>query len=170
MNNYDIRATADAFGTTINNGLESIGDGAAQFGSNMKDGAASLAAKYGGEVGEIVGSNISTPLIGIDATQVPAMKSAIKTYVDDLSTHLDGINTSLETDTAFKGTYATSITEYVEGVTYACKGIVSNLLAFYDELTRVEQAFNEKVEGLSSSISGSAEAVRASEVHYQVGE
>jgi len=101
-------------------------------------------------------SLVSGDVIGIDTTQIPTMQQAIQTYIDQLNEQLDTMESTAETSGAYKGAYAASVTEFIGAVKTCCYNVVSQLLAFKDQLTQIEAKYQENDTSLSSDISTQA--------------
>lgn len=131
-------------------GANLVVSGFEQIVRNISNGAAGVAGSIW---------NSGSTVVGINVNQIPSMQQAINTYVQGLTDHLQEINSQLNTETAFKGEYATAVQEYVQAVSTACQNVVSQLKAFNEELTKVQDAYTAYDKQLSQSISGSSKEV-----------
>ena len=107
-----------------------------------------------------------TTVVGINVNHIPAMKTAVRNYVDNIRKALDELNT-YDPQVAFKGEYATAMTEYIEAVKTACNAIVSQMLAFNDQLTKVQEAYQAKDTATASSIKNTAQSTSSAYSEYQ---
>ena len=101
-------------------------------------------------------SLVSGDVIGIDTTQIPTMQAAIDTYISDLNDQLATMEETAETSDAYKGQYAASVSEFIAAVKTCCYNVISQLLAFKDQLTEVQAKYEENDTSLASDISGQA--------------
>lgn len=109
-----------------------------------------------------------TTVVGINVNQIPSMKEAIRKYVDNLNqilAKLDAVDPSI----AFKGVYAEAVTEYILSVKQACQSVISNMLAFNDQLTKVQEAYENKDTEMKTRLSSDAETTRSSFQNYAEG-
>lgn len=146
---------------TWKNAVEQVSATAVQGANLAVSSFEQLVRNIAGGAGGVAGSiwNSGSTVVGINVGQIPDMQAAIDNYVKGLTDHLSQINSQLDTDTAFKGQYAAEVTNYVQAVTTACQNVVSQLKAFDDELTKVQEAYTEYDKQLSQSIQGSSEEV-----------
>lgn len=107
-----------------------------------------------------------TTVVGISAPAIPAMKTAIRNYVNDIKTALDALKNSDPT-VAFKGEHVQALKTYIESIKTVCGAIASHMLAFNDELTKVEAAYHSKEEASGSAISSDAESLSSTYTEYQ---
>lgn len=109
-----------------------------------------------------------TTVVGINVNQIPNMKQAIRNYVNQLQDTLNKLD-SVDPTVAFKGEMTGAIVEYIEAVKTACQAVVSNMLAFNDQLTLVEDAYKNKDEELKNKITSDANTTRSSFKAYTEG-
>ncbi len=105
-------------------------------------------------------------VVGIDVNQVPQMQAAIKAYVDALEEHLSQMEANASTEDAYKGDYATAVSEFVGAVKQCCYAVISQLLAFSDQLTAIQQSYSDNDSSLKTDISGQADELRQSYQEY----
>ena len=94
------------------------------------------------------------------------MKEAVRNYVFGIKEALNKLNT-YDPQVAFKGEYAQAMTVYIEAVKTACNAICSQMLAFNDELTKVQQAYEAKDQATASTIKQTAESTGSAYTEYQ---
>lgn len=137
-------------GSAVGNSLSAIGatgEGEAQpgFFASAWQGVSNFGARMTGN-----------DVIGIDAKEIPNMKSAVQTYVTTIQDKLNEIDTTVATDIAFKGTYADAVTSFTKSIKTACLALTSQMLSFNEELDKVQATFEAKDTTMSSTISGTA--------------
>lgn len=113
-----------------------------------------------GDLQSTVQGLFSGDVVGIDVAQIPTMQAAIQTYVDDLQEHLAEMKANASTDEAYKGDYASSVSDFIAAVQECCYAVISQLLAFSDQLTKIEESYRENDSSLSSDISSQADELR----------
>lgn len=105
-------------------------------------------------------------VVGINVNQIPSMKSAITDYCNGVETALQELK-NYDPTVAFQGEETVSaLKKYIEAVQEACGAIVSQLLAFNDELTKVENAYKAKDTASASAINSDASAMSNSYTRY----
>lgn len=134
--------------------------------NKFKDNFSSLSKRTISEV-EVYFHNGAT-IIGINVNQIPQMKQAVRSYVDGLQKQLDKLN-AIDPKTAFKGEISTAIVEFIDAVKQACQAVVSNMLAFNDQLTKVQAAYENRDSEMKSRIKADTEAARSSFTNYTEG-
>lgn len=95
-------------------------------------------------------------MVGINANSIDDMRFAIRVYVENVESHLNSVQQEAMDTFAFKGQYATSITEYVQAVCDVVKSLTSQLLAFSDKLVEIKELYQERDINLTKSISSVA--------------
>ena len=94
------------------------------------------------------------------------MKEAVRQYVDYIYNELQNLN-AYNPEVAFKGEYAAAMTTYIEAVKTACNAICSQMLAFNDQLTKVQEAYQAKDQATASTIKQTAESTSSAYTEYQ---
>jgi hypothetical protein len=132
-------------------------------GFSVSQGFDHIASTFSSFIDSVIGgvttgveSLVSGDVIGIDTTQIPTMQAAIQTYIDGLNDQLDTMESTAETSGAYKGAYAKSVTEFIGAVKTCCYAVVSQLLAFKDQLTSIQGKYEENDSSLASDISSQA--------------
>ena len=97
-------------------------------------------------------SLVSGDVIGIDSTQIPAMQQAIDTYISDLNDQLATMEESAETSDAYKGQYAAAVSEFIAAIKTCCYNVISQLLAFKDQLTVVGEKYVDNDTSMATDI------------------
>lgn len=105
-------------------------------------------------------------VVGINVHYIDTMKIAVRNYVDEIYTALNELN-AYPPQVAFKGEYAAAMSVYIEAVKTACNAICSQMLAFNDELTKVQQAYEAKDQATSSVIKQTADSTSSAYTQYQ---
>ena len=105
-------------------------------------------------------------VVGINVNNIPAMKESVRKYVDNIKTALNELN-AYDPEVAFKGEYAQAMTVYIEAVKTACNAICSQMLAFNDQLTKVQEAYQAKDQATASTIKQTAESTSSAYTKYQ---
>lgn len=142
-------------GNWVNSGINSIKD---MFGNTANKTIAEVESLF---------KNGST-VVGINVNQIDSMKQAIRNYVDNLQKTLDKLD-AVDPTIAFKGEVTGAIIEYINAVKTACQAVVSNMLAFNDQLTKVQEAYLAKDTELKSRITADADTTRSSFKAYSEG-
>lgn len=106
-------------------------------------------------------------LVGINANQIDDMRFAIRVYVENIESHLNQVLSEAEDTYAFKGGYASAITEYIQAVCDVVKSLTSQLLIFSDKLVEIKEAYQEKDINLTRSISAVANNTQAGVNRYE---
>ena len=126
---------------------------------------------FSGTVDKVVADATSffkngTTVVGINVGQIPAMKGAIRTYVGDIEKALAELK-NYDPQVAFKGeSIVPALQGYIDAVIETCGAIVSNMLAFNDQLTEVEEAYKAKDIAASEIINQSGESTRSAYTRY----
>ncbi|MGE5456622.1 MAG: hypothetical protein ACM3O4_05950 [Ignavibacteriales bacterium] len=138
--------------------------GAKSLSSNLSNYFESLVNSASTTVGSLLrGSSV----IGINANEIPNMRSAIREYVKNLEAHLEKVVTDADTSGAFKGEYASAVTVYVSAIAEACKCVTSQLLAFSDQLKEVSDAYQAQDREMSQRIKDTAASTADQFTKYQ---
>lgn len=149
------QAVKNDIGNWINSGVNQVKD---LFGNTANKTIAEVESLF---------KNGST-VVGINVNQIDSMKQAIRNYVDNLQKTLDKLD-AVDPNVAFKGEVNTAIVEYINAVKTACQAVVSNMLAFNDQLTKVQEAYLAKDDELKSKITADADTTRSSFKAYSEG-
>lgn len=107
-----------------------------------------------------------TTVVGINALQIPAMKEAVRGYVSGIQSAL-GELVNYDPEVAFKGEHVADLKNYIDTMIKVCNAIVSNMLAFNDELSEVYAAYQAKERASSSAISSDASSRSSQYTAYQ---
>lgn len=92
-------------------------------------------------------------IVGINANQVPAMREAIRNYVQGIQNHLDGFEASADSTMAFKSeAVKASVQKYMQTLKEYCQNLTSQLLAFSDKLKEVEEKWLEATQNMAQSV------------------
>jgi len=140
---YD-RKMNDGFGWDFNDG--------AYYGETTDSGDL-----FNGFKDKVSGYNI----VGIDGNQVPQMRAAIETYVEEVQGYLEDAITATQAEiaTAFRGGEAEKAVEgYLSKVKSYVHNVVSTLNAFSDKLADVGNAWVQAQSNIASNINTSTGA------------
>ena len=99
-------------------------------------------------------------VVGIDVNHVPAMKQEINTYIDDLKDHLNTMKSNATTTNAFKGEYASAVSEFVQAIEIACGYVIDTLTNFNTQLDEVAEKYQAKDSEMASDIRAQADELR----------
>ncbi len=108
-------------------------------------------------------------LVGIDVTQIPTMKAAIRSYVDDINKALSDFGSNAESNVkaSLRGTgMEVMVAEYINNVALYCKSLTSQLLAFNDQLSYVEEAWTTADNNFTSSVNATSGEVSSASTGY----
>lgn len=108
-------------------------------------------------------------VVGINTNQIEPMKQAIRDYVQKVETELKKLEDK-NPEQALKGSeIVPAIKQYIESVKEACGSVTSNMLAFNDRLTDVQEKYREKDTNTAQAINSEAGTVRSSYNRYTEG-
>lgn len=95
-------------------------------------------------------------VVGLNVGEVTNMCNAIDDYVRDLMAHLDGINPSADSSSAFLGPdVQREVQDYVNKVKRYCMNLTSDLKAFSDKLVDVRNAWEAGQRNIASGVNAS---------------
>ena len=120
--------------------------------SRFNSAISGLSAQFGGI--------INGDVVGIDVNHVPAMKQEINTYIEDLKEHLNTMKSNASTSNAFKGEYATAVTEFVNAIEIACGYVIDTLSNFNTQLDEVAEKYQAKDSEMASDIRNQADELK----------
>lgn len=149
--------------TEVNKVVNNVGNTFNTVSTNVQNTFGSIANRAISDVNSFFANG--TTVVGINVNQIPAMKNAIRTYVDGIQAAL-GELVNYDPEIGFKGEYTVELKNYIQAIIETCNAIVSNMLAFNDELTKVQQAYAAKSEATASAISSDAESTRSAYKNY----
>ncbi len=113
--------------------------------------SASNAGGGGGFFSGLFGGGNSFSIVGIDANRVPEMREQIRTSVQAIQAHLDGIEAQTNSASAFRSEdIKGAIEKYVDSVKEYSKALISDLLAFSDKLQEVREAWEQSTQSFAS--------------------
>ena len=142
----EVQKVANTGVTNFGNSVRKIRDQFSSFVGNNK-----------ANISSIMSSGYT--VVGINVDQIPQMKNAIRTYIDNIRTKLDELQ-NYDPTVAFKGTETVgALKGYIEGVKEVSEALISNLLVFCDQLTEVETAYKNKDATNASVINSSTSSV-----------
>lgn len=96
-------------------------------------------------------------VVGLNANKVPAMREAIRNYVNNINAHLEAIDPKADANSAFKSEEVQeAVKNYVTKVKEYCQNLISDLLAFSDKLADVQAAWEAFSGSASSNINAAS--------------
>ncbi len=107
-------------------------------------------------------------IVGIDANKVPEMREQIRSSVQSIQSHLDGIEAQTNSTNAFRSEeIKVAVEKYVESVKEYSKALISDLLAFSDKLQEVREAWEKSTQSFASdSVNSSATGMSDATTYY----
>jgi len=151
----------DAINTVYN-----AGQGLVSGGKNLIEDVSTWCNSLIGDVSAAITSEFGGDVVGINVNKIPDMIQAIEDYINKINNHLDEIKTNTSTENAMKGEYATAVKAYVGAACDVCYKITSQLRYFEDKLMMVQEAYTQKDQNLSSTISDTASEMNSSWSEY----
>ena len=125
--------------------------------------SASNASSGGGFFSGLFGGG-GFSIVGIDANRVPEMREQIRSSIQSIQAHLDGIESQTNSANAFRSEeIKVAVEKYVDSVKEYSKALISDLLAFSDKLQEVREAWEQSTQSfasdsINSSVTGMADA------------
>ena len=123
--------------------------------SNNRDaarsGASSTTSSSGGGIFGFGGYSV----VGINVQEVDSMCAAIRSYVEKVQSHLNGIDPLADASNAFKsedGQVEQAVQSFAENVKEYCVNLCSGLLAFSDKLKDVKNAWIQSTSNMAETI------------------
>lgn len=102
----------------------------------------------------------SYSVVGIQASEIPNMRDAIRNYVNGITTHLDNIEPLATADNAFKNEEVqTAVQTYIAAVKKYCMNLTTQLLAFSDKLQEVYEKYEENMRTMAGNIGDSTSSL-----------
>lgn len=115
-----------------------------------------------------IGSLISGSVVGINVNKIDGMRNAIRTYVNDIETHLDNVYVNTDPKSAFADPdMQSAVKEYIGGVMSACRAYTSQLLKFSDMLYEIQEDYKAKQAVQTDTLRGAGNEVGDSVERYQ---
>lgn len=105
-------------------------------------------------------------LAGLNTDKVDSMKSAVKTYVDNVNSVLDKLET-LDASNSFGQKVGQVVATYVASVKNACKALNSNLEAFCEDLTAIKATYEAKAQSMSSAVENTSSEMDSAASQYK---
>lgn len=94
-------------------------------------------------------------VVGINVNGIANMRTAIRNYVSEIETHIGNIEAAANANNAYRSEdVQNAVSIYIEKVKSYCINLVSQLLAFSDQLEEVKAAYMAKMSNISSNING----------------
>jgi len=96
-------------------------------------------------------------IVGINVTQVPAMREAIENYCGEIETYLRDLDPTADATVAFKSEEVQkALLTYMDVVKTYCLNLVSQLRAFSDKLADVYNQWQVSTGNMASSINSTS--------------
>lgn len=107
-------------------------------------------------------------IVGIDANRVPEMREQIRSSVQAIQNHLDGIESQTNSSNAFRSEeIKAAVEKYVDAVKEYSKALISDLLAFSDKLQEVREAWEQSTQNFAAdSVNSSVTGMSDSTTYY----
>ena len=123
---------------------------------------------WGGQEPQSMQSLSGYSIVGMQADKVPAMREQIRNSVSAIQAYLDGVDTYVQSDNAFKSEEIKgAVQSYVLSVKDYSKALISNLLAFSDKLQDVYNAWIASTQSFASeSIEPTTGAMNDAATYY----
>lgn len=99
-----------------------------------------------------VASNGST-FVGMNYASVPTIRDAIRTYVKNIQTVADGLNTDADAATAVAGEITAETKKYIQAIKAVTDAYVSSLLVYSDKMQEYYEAYAKSDTTLSQDVS-----------------
>lgn len=100
---------------------------------------------------------VDMDVVGINASKISTITSAIDSYVKAIDSHLDGIDADAEQSGAFAGEdVQKAVRDYIGQVKTYCKNLTSQLKAFNDKLREINRVWEANRATLAGNIGQSA--------------
>lgn len=100
---------------------------------------------------------VDMDVVGINASKISTITSAIDSYVKAIDSHLDGIDADAEQSGAFAGEdVQKAVRDYIGQVKTYCKNLTSQLRAFNDKLREINRVWEANRATLAGNIGQSA--------------
>ena len=106
-------------------------------------------------------SNGST-FIGLNYSEVPNIRQAIRTYVDNIQKVADGLNTEANAEIAVHGEITNATKSYMMAIKEVVDSYVSTLLAYSDKMQEYYETYKASDTQLSSDVSSEAKSLQSS--------
>lgn len=105
------------------------------------------------QVSATVGSLISGSVVGINVNRIDEMRDSIRTYTNEIETHLEEVHLNTDPSGAFADPeMQAAVKAYVGGVMEACRAYTSQLLKFSDILYEIKVDYEAKQAAQSSTL------------------
>ena len=114
-----------------------------------------------------VASNGST-FVGMNYDAVPTIRDAIRTYVKNVQTVTDGLNTDADANQAVHGEIEAETKKYLQAIKEVADAYVSTLLVYSDKMQEYYEQYSERDTKLSQDVSDESASLtsKASEIVY----
>ncbi len=105
-----------------------------------------------------VASNGST-FVGMNYSAVPTIRDAIRTYVKNIQTVADGLNTDADANQAVHGEITAETKKYLAAIKEITDAYVSSLLIYSDKMQEYYEAYSKSDTSLASDVGQEASSL-----------
>lgn len=98
---------------------------------------------------------------GLEINKVAGMQSAIDNYVNGIQSALDPLNQA-DARAAFGNQMNKAIEEFVVSVKGSCQALITNMLAFKEDLGKIKAAMEAKAQNVNSAINATSNDLNSS--------
>lgn len=152
-----IKATFNQFTSGVGSQANSAGDR-----------ISTLISGIVGQAKASIGSLITGSVVGINVNKIDEMRNSIKTYVNDIETHLDNVYVNTDPKAAFADPdMQVAVKEYIGGIMEVCRAYTSQLLKFSDMLKEIQDDYIAKQAAQADTLRGAAGEVKDTVERYQ---
>ena len=104
--------------------------------------------------------------VGMNYTEIPNIRAAIRTYVANIQTELEKLNSDASNSNAVKGEIAKAAQDYVKAVSEVSKAYTTALLAYSDKMYEYGEAYKKSDTTLSQNVADEASSLSSSVETY----
>lgn len=97
--------------------------------------------------------------VGMDYQQVPTIRDAIRTYVKNIQTVADGLNTDADASQAVHGEITEQTKKYLAAIKDITDAYVSTLLVYSDKMQEYYEAYGKSDTTLANDVGQEAQAL-----------
>lgn len=98
---------------------------------------------------------------GLEINKVAGMQTAIDNYVNGIQTALDPLN-SADARAAFGNQMNKAIEEFVVAVKGSCQALITNMLAFKEDLGKIKAAMEAKAQNVNAAVNATSNDLNSS--------
>lgn len=90
--------------------------------------------------------------VGMNYSAVPTIRDAIRTYVKNIQTVADGLNTDADANNAVHGEITAETKKYITAIKAVVDAYVSSLLVYSDKMQEYYEAYTKSDTSLASDV------------------